>query len=145
MRHKMSLHYLSVALIALTALTALGVNSSAAQTDSSIEAFWTKFKTAVISGDQNTVATMVQFPIEMSYGVPAIRTKTQLLKRYRALFGEQADAKKCFATAKPEIEASKKNAFSVACKDASGEEVVIYGFVKTRGVWKLKSLDNINE
>ncbi len=121
------------------------VSASVAQTNSSVDAFWTKFKTAVIKGDKETVSTMVQFPITMSYGVAAIRTKTQLFKRYGDLLSQQADATKCFAEAKPEMDASNQNKFSVACKDAAGNEVVIYGFVRTRGVWKLKSLDNINE
>jgi hypothetical protein len=126
--------------IGLSQVTAL-----AAQTDSAIDVFWAKFKTAVIKSDKSAVATMVQFPITMSYGIPAIRTRTQLLKRYRDLFNQQADAAKCFAAAQPEIDATNQNKFSVACKDAAGNEVVIYGFVRTRGVWKLKSLDNINE
>ena len=67
------------------------------------------------------------------------------LKRYRELFNTQANAAKCFAESKPEVDAANKNRFTVACKDAGGNEVVIYGFIRTRGVWKLKSLDNINE
>ena len=124
---------------------ASAVKPAAAQSDPSVAAFWTKFKNAVIAGDKEAVSTMVQFPVAMSYGVPSIRTKAQLLRRYRDLFNRQADASRCFAEAKPEIDASSKSKFSVACKDAAGNEVVIYGFVKIRGVWKLKSLDNINE
>ena len=126
-------------------LGVLSVSGTAFQTDPSIDTFWIKFKTAVIKSDKEAIATMIQFPITMPYGVPAIRTKAQLLKRYRDLFNRQADAAKCFAEAKLEADASSKNKFSVACKDAAGNEVVIYGFVRTRGVWKLKSLDNINE
>ena len=126
-------------------LGVLSVRGTAFQTDPSIDTFWIKFKTAVIKSDKEAIATMIQFPITMPYGIPAIRTKPQLLKRYRDLFNRQADAAKCFAEAKPEADASSKNKFSVACKDAAGNEVVIYGFVRTRGVWKLKSLDNINE
>ena len=115
------------------------------QTDPSIDAFWTKFKTAVIKSDKEAVATMVQFPITMSYGIPSIRTRSQLLKRYRDLFNRQTDAAKCFAAAKPEPDTSNKNKFSVACKDAAGNEVLIYDFIRTKGGWKLKSFDNINE
>jgi hypothetical protein len=129
----------------LVTICLANVSVALSQTDSSIESFWAKFKAAVIKSDKEAVATMVQFPIAMSYGIPAIRTKPQLLKRYRDLFTRQADATRCFAEAKPEADASSKNKFSVACKDAAGNEVVIYGFVRTRGVWKLKSLDNINE
>jgi len=138
--------HLTIALVIL--LIALGgacINSAGAQNDPAIETFWTNFKTAVIKGDKEAIASIVQFPITMPYGVPAIKTKAQLLKRYRDLFNRQSDAAKCFAHAKPELETANKNKFSVACKDAAGNEVVIYGFVRTRGVWKLKSLDNVNE
>lgn len=134
---------LSVAL--LVSLIVLSVPTFAAQTDPSIDAFWIKFKTAVIAGNKEATSAMVQFPITMPYGVPTIRTKAQLLKRYRDLFSRQADAAKCFAESKPEIDSANKNRFTVACKDAAGNEVVIYGFARTRGVWKLKSLDNLNE
>ena len=129
----------------ITLISVLSVGGTAFQTDPSIDTFWMKFRTAVIKSDKEAVATMVQFPITMPYGVPAIRTRAQLLKRYRDLFNRQADAVKCFADAKPEADAASKNKFSVACKDAAGNEVVIYGFARTRGIWKLKSLDNINE
>ena len=126
-------------------ISVLGVGGTAFQTDPSIDTFWMKFRTAVIKGDKDAVATMAQFPITMPYGVPAIRTRAQLLKRYRDLFNRQADAVKCFGSAKPEADPAIKNQFTVACKDAAGNDVVIYDFVKVRGVWKLKSLDNINE
>jgi hypothetical protein len=124
-----------ISLIILFSL--LSVNGRTLQIDSSTDAFWMKFKAAVIKRDKEAIATMVQFPITMSYGVPAIRTKAQLFKRYRDLFSRQADATRCFAAAKPEADTSSKNKFSVACKDAAGNEVVIYGFIRTRGVWKL--------
>src|SRR2546430_1313267 len=138
--------YTGIAIASLSiVLGSLSVNLAAGQTDPSIDAFWTKFKTAVIKGDKEAVASIVQFPITMPYSAPAIRTKAQLLKRYRDLFNRQADAARCFTDAKPEIDSSNKNRFTVACKDAAGNEVVIYGFVRMRGGWKLKSLDNINE
>jgi hypothetical protein len=52
---------------------------------------------------------------------------------------------KCFATAKPETEAGKTRAFTVACPDAAGNEVVSYRFERGRAGWKFVSLDNINE
>ena len=110
-----------------------------------INSFWTQFKAAVIKGDKNLVATMSQFPIEMSYGIAPIKNRTQFIRRYREIFSEQADAKTCFGEAKPVVEASVRNRFSVGCKDAAGNEVVIYAFVRTRTGWKFKSLDNLNE
>ena len=132
---------LAVALIMLGALQV----SATVQADPSIETFWAKFKAAVIKGDKEPIAAMSQFPVDMPYGFPTIKTKPQLLKRYREVFNTQANAAKCFAAAKPEVDAANKNRFTVACKDEAGNEVVIYGFARTRGVWKLRSLDNINE
>lgn len=113
--------------------------------DPSIDSFWVKFKLAVANSDKSGVATMSQFPIEMPYGVPAIRNRRQLIRRYRELFSVQADARKCFTEAQPVIEPNNRNRFTVGCKDVAGNEVVVYGFVRTRTGWKLKSLDNINE
>lgn len=113
--------------------------------DPSINSFWTQFKAAVIKGDKNLVATMSRFPIEMSYGIAPIGNRTQFIRRYREIFSEQADARKCFAKAKPVVEANDRNRFTVGCEDAAGNEVVIYAFVKTRTGWKFTSLDNINE
>ncbi|HYW74833.1 MAG TPA: hypothetical protein VE961_27655 [Pyrinomonadaceae bacterium] len=129
--------------------SAAGLKGDAAkfgyQTDPSIETFWTKFKSAVSKGEKDSVASMVQFPIGMPYGFRTIKTKPELIKRYRELFNVQANAAKCFVDAKPEVEATAKNQFTVGCKDAAGNETVIYRFVRTRGIWKLKGLDNINE
>jgi hypothetical protein len=111
----------------------------------SFKVFWTKFKTAVISGDKNLVATMSQFPIEMSYGIAPIRNRTEFIRRYREIFSDQADAQKCFAKAKPVVERHNPNRFTVGCEDAAGNEVVVYAFMRTRTGWKFKSLDNINE
>ena len=131
--------------LAFIAAPISAINSSAQQTDSSIEAFWTKFKTAVTKGDKTGVAGMSGFPIEMPYGHAKIKTKAQLLNRYRELFNVQANAVKCFADAVPAVDAQDKNRFTVGCKDRAGNEVVVYGFAKKAGVWKLVSLDNINE
>ena len=130
---------------ALLTACALPASAVGSQGDASIKTFWATFKAAVIKGDQTSVATMSQFPIAMPYGFPAVRTKAQLLKRYRDVFSVQANAAKCFREAMPESDANNKNRFTVACKDAAGNEVVIYGFIRIRGAWKLKSLDNINE
>jgi hypothetical protein len=128
------------------ACTCVGApNVSIPPTDPSIQTFWATFKVAVTKGDKEAVASMTQFPVEMPYGVPPIRTRAQLLKRYREVFNVQADAVKCFATAAPKIDDRNKAQFEVGCKDRAGNEVVVYGFGKKRGVWKLISLDNINE
>ena len=115
------------------------------QSDPAIQTFWSKFKTAVNKSDKEAIASMAKFPIEMPYGVPRIRTKAQLIKRYRELFSVQGNAVKCFGAAVPKLSDDNKNRFTVGCKDKAGNEVVIYGFLKTGGAWKLTSLDNINE
>ena len=111
----------------------------------SFDSFWQTFKTAVSKRDVDTIARLSRFPIGMSYGIPSIRNKVQLTKRYRQLFNEQADAAACFNKAKPEMDTANPKHFTVACPDAAGNEVVIYHFEQTRTGWKLTSLDNINE
>ena len=111
----------------------------------SFDSFWQTFKTAVSKRDIETIARLSKFPIGMSYGIPSIRNKVQLTKRYRQLFNEQSDAAACFNKAKPEADTANPKHFSVACPDAAGNEVVIYHFEQTRTGWKLTGLDNINE
>ena len=109
------------------------------------QTFWEQFKTAVTKRDVQTVARLSQFPIGMSYGIPGIKTKVQLTKRYRQLFNEQTDAAACFSKAKPEVDPANAKAFTVACPDAAGNEVVIYHFKQTKTGWKFTALDNLNE
>lgn len=125
----------------LTALSLVVLLSGAESFDS----FWQTFKTAVSKRDVETIARLSKFPIGMSYGIPSIRNKVQLTKRYRQLFNEQSDAAACFNKAKPEMDTANPKHFTVACPDAAGNEVVIYHFEQTRAGWKLTSLDNINE
>jgi hypothetical protein len=111
----------------------------------SFDSFWQTFKTAVSKRDVDTIARLSRFPIGMSYGIPSIRNKVQLTRRYRQLFKEQSDAAACFNKAKPEVDTANPKHFTIACPDAAGNEVVIYHFEQTRTGWKLTSLDNINE
>jgi hypothetical protein len=142
MKTKLILALVTVPLIMASTVVS---SSAALQTDSSMQTFWTKFKSAVTRGDKEGVVAMSEFPVEMPYGIPRIKTRVQLLKRYRELFNVQADAVKCFANATPTVDSQNKNRFTVGCKDKAGNEVVVYGFAKKRDVWKLISLDNINE
>jgi hypothetical protein len=111
----------------------------------STDTFWQTFKTAVSKRDVETIARLSKFPLDMSYGIPSIKTKAQLSKRYRQIFNEQTDAAACFNKAKPEMDAANPKHFSVACPDAAGNEVVIYHFEQTRTGWKFSGLDNLNE
>jgi len=128
----------------LLSLSAFAV-PAAPQTDQSVEEFWTKFKAAVHKSDKASVALMSQFPIAMPYGYPKIRNRSQLIRRWREIFNTQANAAKCFEDAKPVLDSTDAKLFTVGCKDADGNEVVVYGFRKGRAGWKLVFLDNINE
>ena len=129
----------------LLLLAAPSFATGPAQTANSFETFWQAFKAAVIKRDVPTVARLSKFPIGMSYGIPSIRTKAQLSKRYRQVFNEQTNAAVCFAKAKPEADAENPKRFSIACPDAAGNEVVVYHFQQTRTGWKFTALDNLNE
>ena len=125
-------------------ITTLSLLLLFAGTDST-ETFWQTFKTAVSKRDVETIARLSKFPLEMSYGIPTIKTKVQLSRRYRQIFNEQTDATACFNKAKPEIDTANPKHFTVACPDAAGNEVVIYHFEQTRTGWKFTGLDNLNE
>src|SRR5918993_75682 len=77
--------------------------SKAAQSDDSMEAFWEKFKAAVVKGDKETVAALSQFPISMGYGMTDLKNKAQLMRHYRVLFFGETNAAKCFPKAKPQV------------------------------------------
>lgn len=111
----------------------------------SAETFWQTFKTAVSKRDVETIARLSKFPLGMSYGMPAIKTKAQLSRRYRQVFNEQTDAAACFSKSKIEMDPENAKHFTVACPDAAGNEVVIYHFQQTRTGWKFTALDNLNE
>ena len=102
----------------------------------STDTFWQSFRTAVSKADVETIARLSKFPLAMSYGIPVIKTKAQLTRRYKQVFKEQTDAAACFVKAKPEIDADNPKRFTVACPDAAGNEVVIYHFEQTRTGWK---------
>jgi len=115
------------------------------QADNSIDGFWARFKVAVINGDKAGVAALTQFPVTMPYGVRSVKTKAELLTRYKQVFSQEANAAKCFAKAKPEKDPQRPQEFTVGCDNGSGQEVIIYRFVSTKAGWRFKSLDNINE
>jgi hypothetical protein len=81
----------------------------------------------------------------MPYGMASVKTRAQLITRYRRVFNGETDAAKCFSTAKPETDPANQKLFTIACKNAAGHEVIIYSFARTAGGWKFAGLDNINE
>ncbi|HSL53946.1 MAG TPA: hypothetical protein VK868_06100 [Pyrinomonadaceae bacterium] len=111
----------------------------------SAETFWQSFKTAVSKRDVETIARLSRFPLGMSYGIPSVKTKAQLSRRYRQVFNEQTDAAACFSKAKLEKDPEDPKHFTVACPDAAGNPVVVYHFEQTKTGWKFTGLDNLNE
>jgi hypothetical protein len=134
-----------IVVLSLLIVCGLPAIARVSQPDNSIDGFWIKFKAAVINGDKPQVIALTQFPVTMSYGVRSIKTKSELITRYKQVFNGEANAAKCFATARPEKDPQRPREFTVGCDNGSGQEVIIYRFVLTKLGWKFKSLDNINE
>lgn len=136
---------LVLSLILFSAITAPIAGRQPVRSDDALQTFWKMFKSAVISGNKQVVAKLSSFPIGMSYGIPRIRTRAELLRRYRQVFSEQTDAANCFAEAQPKIDPEKPTRVTVGCRNEAGDEVVIYHFRLTRTGWKFIALDNLNE
>ena len=132
-------------LMALVGPALAQVAQKSLRSNVSIDAFWEKFRAAVTKADKMEVASLSQFPIGMPYGIPAIKNSAQLVRRYRDVLNGEANAAKCFRQARPEINPDNPAEFTVACKNAAGDEVVIYSFLRTRNGWKFTGLDNLNE
>jgi hypothetical protein len=115
------------------------------QSDNSISSFWEKFRSAVVKGDKAAVAALSQFPISMPYGMATIKTRAQLIKRYRDVFNHETSAAKCFSTAQPITDPSRPKEFTVGCKNSAGDEVIIYIFKRAGKAWTFTGLDNLNE
>ena len=121
------------------------VASAGAQSDTDFNAFWEKFKAAVIKVDTNTVASLTRYPLSMSYGIRSIKSKPELLRRYREVFNQQTNAQKCFAEKSPEKDEANAKRYSVACPNEAGDEVVIFAFERGKLGWRFVGLDNLNE
>lgn len=100
--------------------------------------FWSKFQSAVAKNDRQAVAAMTKFPLGMPYGVPSIKTRAQLISRYGKIF--DAETKKCFAGAQPQVEDAKAKQFSINCGEA-----MMYWFEFVGGTYKFTAVDNVNE
>jgi hypothetical protein len=134
------------ALIAIISVCCFNAAEISAQTD--INAFWTKFKTAIEKKDKTSAANLARFPISMPYGVKSIKTKAEFSRRYDEIFAGEADAAKCFKKSPLQKVSAKR--YEVACgfKDdtiGDGGEPIVYAFELTKTGWKFVSLDNINE
>src|SRR5437868_2348855 len=118
---------------------------TAGQASDSFETFWQAFRASVSKRNVEGVARLSKFPIGMSYGISSVKSRAQLMKRYKQVFNEQTNAAACFNKAKPEMDTQNPKRFTVACPDAAGNEVVIYHFEQTRAGWRFTGLDNLNE
>lgn len=129
----------------------LTVNAGIAQTSkkADVNAFWTQFKAAVIKKDKNAVASMTKFPLSMPFGQKSVRSKAELLRRYKQVFDGETEAAKCFEKAKLE-KGDTGNIYGVYCGfrnalDDENNKPIYYYFEKTKTGWKFAGLDNINE
>ena len=118
--------------------------------DTSMNSFWEKFKAAVIKSDKEAVFALSALPVTMEYSMPKIRTKAQFMKYYKHIFAGEANAAKCFKTAKPEVDSTNKKVFMVGCgfaADTSGDagEPLVYTFKLTAAGWRFIGYDNVNE
>ena len=119
-------------------------------TDAAVSAFWEKFKAAVIKGDKEAVFTMSAVPVTMEQSFPSIRTRAQFMKYYGHIFAGEANAAKCFKTAKPELDRSRPKYFTVSCAFAedetgAGGEPLQYTFKLAAAGWRFVGYDNVNE
>ena len=137
---KLSIAFLLFALIASVA--------GGASADAAMNAFWEKFKAAVIKGDKESVAALSAFPISLGYRMGSIKTKPRLMKNYKYIFANETNAAKCFLTAKPEMDKQRPKEFLIGCpfaKDSGGDEPFVYTFKLTRYGWRFVGFENINE
>src|SRR5213596_2253261 len=70
----------SVVLVVIVLIGSVGVGlTKPTAVDPAMNAYWDKFKAAVIKGDKETVFAMSALPISMEYSLPKIKTKAQFL------------------------------------------------------------------
>jgi hypothetical protein len=115
---------------------------------SDFPAFWKKFRSAVIAGDKATVAGMTKFPLSMPYGIKAVKTKEDFLRRYGEIFKGEANAAQCFKSATPEKESAGRCGIYCPFKGTPDDwenAQIHFIFESTKNGWKFVGLDNINE
>lgn len=129
----------ATALVALCLVVA-PVNAAAPQAKASpaMKQFWSKFQSAVAKNDKEAVAALTKFPLGMPYGVRSIKTRAQLISRYGEIF--DAETKRCFAGAQPQVEDANVKKFSINCGEA-----MMYWFEFVGGTYRFTTVDNVNE
>ena len=119
--------------------------SAFAQSDFAV--FWKKFSSSVITGDKAAVAEMTKFPLSMPYLVKAVKTKSDLLRRYDEIFNGEANAARCFRNTEPRKESGRYEIYCPFKKTPNDKEnaPIRFVFEQTKSGWKFSGLDNINE
>ena len=117
-----------------TALPVGGANF--AQSDDTFQAFWTRFKRAVISGGKETVAHLSRFPIGMSFPASNIKNPSELRRRFREVFGNRVNASECFARTEPSQDTENQELFIEACRYDKGSDAAAYQFERTKSGWR---------
>jgi len=110
--------------------------SKSAQSNRSLESFWQKFKTAVISGDKRAVAGLSKFPLLVAEGAPNIKNSAELSRRFAEVFDQDANAAQCFDKKGPTPDTENADRFTVVCPVNEGKDFVVYEFEQTKLGWK---------
>jgi hypothetical protein len=126
---------LSLCLFLCATASPVGGAKSAGRADS-FQSFWTTFKTAVISGDVETVAQLSKFPIGISSPAPNIKNRSELGRRFREVFVNPIDAAQCFAQTQPAQDTENPEMFTVACRYDKGGDAAAYQFDRAKTGWK---------
>jgi len=115
---------------------------------SDFSTFWNKFRSAVIAGDEASVADMTKFPLSMPYSVKAVKNKEDFLRRYNEIFKGEATAAKCFASGKPRKESARRYEIYCPFKETPDDwenAPIRFIFELTNSGWKFAGMDNVNE
>ena len=122
------------------------VSCANARAETDFAAFWNKFRSAVVARDKAVVAEMTQFPLSIPSS--KIENREKFLRRYDEIFKGEADAARCFATAKPRRESPQRYEIYCPFKDTPNDREnapIRFIFERTKSGWKFAGLDNVNE
>jgi hypothetical protein len=116
-----------------------------AQTD--FDAFWLRFKTALINDNKPAVADLTRFPLLTPFGTMSVKSRNAFLDHYDQVVNMEANARRCFQQAKPENDG---RGYSVYCTfkglpESSNNRPIRYYFGNGDSGWRLEGIDNINE
>lgn len=134
-------------LLVLCLCFGLHVHAESQAPGTDFPAFWNKFKVAVIAGNKSSVAEMTKLPLSMPYGIKAVKTKQDFVRRYGEIFNGEANAAQCFGSAKPEKESGRFEVYCPFKKTPNDKEnaPIRFSFELTKSGWRFAGLDNINE